>query len=260
MKFSYKKALVVYGTKSAWNDRVEDYFVKRKIPYKIIHRDKLGRGKIEGYALVIALGGDGTFLRATHHIHDNTPILGINTQPLVKEGFFMQILDRDFEKRMDKLLSHGGKIQLLNRLEAQVGSKKLPTLALNEFYIGLSNAYLVARYFIRVGKLQEFHKSSGLLVSTAAGSYAWTKSAGGKTLPCSSRKIQVLIREPYTYRLVPHVRLHKKILGEHEKIVITPSHKPMIVVADSLKPEYPIRVHEKIVISVSPKPLYHLVI
>jgi NAD+ kinase len=54
-----------------------------------------------------------------------------------------------------------------------------------------------SRYIVSFGGKSEEQRSSGVWVSTAAGSTGAARSAGGRLLPFTSRKLQLIVREPY---------------------------------------------------------------
>ena len=66
--------------------------------------EKLNKKLFQNKDLIIAVGGDGTFLMASHFIFDKTPILGVNSDPRFKEGFFMTSEKNDFERKFKKFL------------------------------------------------------------------------------------------------------------------------------------------------------------
>lgn len=52
--------------------------------------------------MVVAIGGDGTFLLGANLIHDNRkPILGINSDPNSSEGYLM--LDRYYSTNIERI-------------------------------------------------------------------------------------------------------------------------------------------------------------
>src|SRR3989338_7681911 len=109
MKLS--NVLVVYsrGSSKEHNSTLSKVFfiLKRlKIDYTSIPRDKLNSNYFKNKNLIIAVGGDGTFLRASHFIKDSTPILGVNSDPSIKEGFFMKTSKDDFEKKLRKIIKN----------------------------------------------------------------------------------------------------------------------------------------------------------
>ena len=215
-----KNTLVVYTNPSNNEEKSTLELVKRilkkyKIDCKIVHRNKLSKKLFQNKDLVVAVGGDGTFIRASHFILDKTPMLGINSDPRYKEGFFMAAVKKDFEKKFKKMLNDDYKIKKLQRLEAYIDNKKISELALNEFYIASEKQHHTAKYFLNVRGKKERQKSSGVLVSTAAGSNAWIKSAGGKILPLYSNKFEYLVREPYCGRLYAKCGLINGILNKN---------------------------------------------
>lgn len=253
--------LVVYAhpknnTEKSTLKIVKNAFKKYKINYNFVHRGKLSEKLFQNKDLIIAVGGDGTFLRASHFIFDKTLILGVNSDPKYKEGFFMSTSKNDFEKKFKKLLTGNYKIKKLQRLEAYINNKKIPELALNEFYIASEKPYHTARYFLIVKGKKERQKSSGILISTPAGSNAWIKSAGGKILSLESNKFEYLVREPYCGRISAKYSFVNGILNKNEKIEITFEMGNGILITDSLSKEYKFRVGQKVTVKLSEKALY----
>ena len=167
----------------------EDKFVKivdnissilEKKGIKTYHRERscLTSDCHEGNDLIIVVGGDGTFLRASH-LNLDRPIFGINPDPEKKEGFFMQATSHDYEKKLDSVLEGDFKIIEMLRLQAEINGKKIEEISLNEIFIGDKKPYNMFNYFIELGKEREFQRGSGILIATPAGSNAWMKAAGG---------------------------------------------------------------------------------
>jgi NAD kinase len=219
-----------------------------------VERDSL-KEDIKDRDMIVVVGGDGTFLRASHHNKD-VPMFGINPSPENKEGFFLQADLNDFQEKLDRI-HKGFSIGKLLRLEAEINGKKLKELALNEIYIGDAKPYLVFNYQLKIGKMQEFQRSSGILIGTPAGSNAWLKSAGGITMEMHEEKYQYIVREPYIGRLTPACSLRKGIM-EKVDIIEVECKSPGIVVIDSISPEYKIKAGDKLKISVSNHPLKYI--
>ena len=259
-----KNALVVYATPTSSEQKktislVKGVLKKCKIRHTIAHRDKLGKKSFEDRDLAIAVGGDGTFLKAAHFIFDKTHVFGVNSDPESKEWFFMAASRKDFEKKFKRILNGNYKLKKLSRLEAYISGKKVPELALNEFYISREKEYRTARYYIAIDRMKERQKSSGVIISTAAGSHAWMKSAGGKTLPIESNKFEYLVREPYCGRISSKCSLVNGILGKNDKLEIEFELGNGILIADSLSMEHNFRAGQKIIVRISEKPLYSVV-
>lgn len=237
-----KNAIVVYTKPTTREYKSALGVVERALKkYKICHigvnRDKLGAHQFKNSDLIIAVGGDGTFLRASHFAKGHI-MLGVNADVKNKEGFFMKADKRDFEKKLVKIINGGIKIRRLPRLEASINGKRIGTLALNEFFIGPRKSYHAAKYTVQAGGKKERQKSSGILVTTPTGSYAWAKSCCGKTLPIGSRSYQFVVREPYEGKVFKNYRLKYGVLGRNREIIIFSQMLDGILVADSVSREY----------------------
>jgi len=235
---------------------VKSTLKKHKIKYSISDREKLNKNLFQNKDLIIAVGGDGTFLRASHFIFDKTPMLGVNSDSKCKEGFFMAATKMDFNKKLNGIIINNFKIKKLHRLEARINNKKIPEFALNEFYVSSEKDYQTARYFLTLKGRRERQKSSGIIISTAAGSNAWMKSAGGVTLPLSSDKFEYMVREPYYGRVSAKCGLVNNILNRNEKIEIEFKVGNGMLIADSLSKEHRFKVGDKVIVKMSKKPLY----
>lgn len=237
-----RKVLVVYYAKhygtltdvkrALHKNDMTAYFQKRENEAKI----KKLAGKVDA---VIAVGGDGTLLRASHLIED-TPVLHVSSGSNVNEAFFSMATNKDANKKIGLLRKGKYKVIPLVRLEATLNGKRLPFKALNEVYAGSKTPYHTARYKLVIGGKGEEQKSSGVLVATPAGSNAWARSAGGKVLPLTAKKMQYVIREPYVGRLTKPKML-RGVLGANQKVTIVSDiwekHKGIVVI-DSHKREF----------------------
>src|SRR3989338_3352999 len=217
--------------------KVRGILKKHKINYRLANRDKLDKNKLKDTELVIAVGGDGTFLRAAHFIGRQV-LLGVNADVKNKEGFFMKADKSNFAKKLKKIMNGTANVRKLPRLEAYINGKKIDSLALNEFFIGARKSYHAAKYVIKLGGRKERQKSSGILVATPTGSYAWAKSCCGKTLPLNSKKYQFVVREPYEGKVFKNYKLKYGVLGKSQKIAIVSEMLDGILIADSVGKEY----------------------
>jgi|TARA_B100001964_G_scaffold185524_1_gene205803 NAD kinase len=229
---------------------------ENKINYRLAVREKLSKKLFPNKDLVIAVGGDGTFLIASQYISDKTLVFGVNSDPKCKEGFFMTAKKNDFKVKLRNIINNNYKIRKLHRIEAYIGNKKIPEPALNEFYVASEKPYHTARYYLTVRNKRERQKSSGILISTASGSYAWIKSAGGKKLPLQSDKFEYLIREPYYGRTAAKCALVNGILNKNEKLGIEFELGNGIIIADSIGKEYKFKSKQKVTIRLSNKPIH----
>ncbi|KAJ0044873.1 hypothetical protein Pint_04837 [Pistacia integerrima] len=103
---------------------------------------------------------------------------------------------------IDKILDGQLVPSILSRISVCVNSEQLPTFALNDILVAHPCPATVSRFSFKIKKdglpcspLVNC-RSSGLRVSTAAGSTAAMLSAGGFIMPTLSQDLQYMVREP----------------------------------------------------------------
>ena len=147
--------------------------------------------------LVIAVGGDGTLLAASHNV-GSVPVLGVNSAPSHSVGFFCAAQRSDFEIHLQRALDGKLKSLLLTRMTVSLNGRMRSKRVLNEALYCHSGPAATSRYILHVGKKKEEQRSSGIWIGPAAGSTAAQRSAGGRVLPLSSDQLQLVVREPYS--------------------------------------------------------------
>ncbi|MDX2043513.1 MAG: hypothetical protein SF097_20010 [Acidobacteriota bacterium] len=180
-------------------DAVRQALSKRKIVFgdaSMVNADARVKGQLAISDLVITIGGDGTTLGASHYVRSGV-MLGVNSAPGDSVGHFCSVNRKNFAERLEAILSGKWKAKELARLQVTLDEKPLAELALNDVLIAHECPASTTRYLLKVGRREEEHRSSGLWVSTAAGSTAGIGSAGGRKMPLGSKRIQYLVRELY---------------------------------------------------------------
>lgn len=152
--------------------------------------------QIKAADLVITIGGDGTALNTSHYI-TNGLMLGVNSAPGDSIGHFCHAHRRNFATCFSDILRARWQPTALARLAIALDDKWLPELALNDVLIAQDCPAATTRYIIELGGASEEQRSSGIWISTAAGSTAGIRSAGGKVMPLQSRRLQYFVRELY---------------------------------------------------------------
>lgn len=174
------------------------------LPYDCVYRGDLE--SVARYDMLLSVGGDGTFLEVARYTVD-TPVLGVNSDPSRSTAFFCAANRTTIRQRLEALLAGTLHETRLARLQMRLNEILLPHYALNDVLIAHVEPAAMTSYTLRLGQVSEDQKSSGIWVSTAAGSTAAIRAAGGRVMPLRSRKLQYLVREPYVgdgsrYRLV----------------------------------------------------------
>ncbi len=178
--------------------RVEAELQARHIDHKIVTH--FGRRDAARASLVVTVGGDGTFLRASHAIDatpdsDGPPMLGINSAAGSSAGYFCAAGPEGFGTLLDEIAAGSLRSRGLWRLQVTINGKPIRDLALNDVLLAHQSPAETSRYVLKVGDVTQDHKSSGLWIATAAGSTAAIRSAGGELLDVDARKLQYRARE-----------------------------------------------------------------
>lgn len=148
------------------------------------------------FDLVVSVGGDGTFLEAAR-LAGSTPILGVNSDPRRSVGRFCGAVRATFARVLRDFLAGRLRAVSLARLHATAGTRAGE--ALNDLLVAHLSPASTSSYVLalRPRGPRERQRSSGLWISTAAGSTGAIRSAGGRVMPLRSRRVQFLVREAY---------------------------------------------------------------
>jgi NAD+ kinase len=175
---------------------VTAHLARRGIDFDAVYRGSIAARK--RYDLVLSLGGDGTFFAAARYLKD-TPILGINSDPANSLGLWTCSDRTGFRDPLEQALSGDLNPTRIHRMAISINGKTVREQAFNDVLVAHRNPAAMTRYRLWIGAAQEDQRSSGVWVSTAAGSTAGIRSAGGRRMPIASKRLQYLVREPYTW-------------------------------------------------------------
>lgn len=178
----------------------------RELGIKGVFRYRSDEVNVEDYALIVTIGGDGTLLWASHRVPSTLPVLAINSAPDHSVGHFCGGRKGKVKEAIAAALEGRLTPTRLTRMEVELDGEVVHRRVLNDALFCHIIPAATTRYMIRQGDVEEEHKSSGLWIGPAAGSTAALRSAGGRILPPTSRKLQYVVREPYhpregSYRL-----------------------------------------------------------
>ncbi len=221
------------------------------VSYDCIYRGELE--PISGYDLVLSVGGDGTLLEVSRYAGD-TPVLGVNSDPMRSTAFFCGADRTTIGQRFDDLLSGMLGLTPLSRLQLAINAQILPFYALNDVLIAHINPAAMTVYDLAIGDECERQKSSGIWLSTAAGSTAGIRAAGGCVLPLHSRQRQYLVREPYASN-GQRYRLLQGMIAPDTAIEVTSRMRRGRVFIDGPHLRYTLGLGDQLSVSIAPTPL-----
>ncbi len=173
--------------------------------------------------IVLALGGDGTILRAAGFVREaHTPILGVN---LGRLGFLAGAAPEELETSLDRLKRGDYTVESRMALEAEVNGSSI--FALNEIVIekGVLARMVQVKTWISDTPISSFF-SNGLIVSTPTGSTGYNLSAGGPILHPDLEAFIVTPICPHSLSLRPVVipgsqSVTVQVIAEHTDIMVT---------------------------------------
>jgi NAD+ kinase len=162
--------------------------------------------------LVIALGGDGTLLHASHYVGEETLLLGVNSCPPHSVGALCAATAPTFSTLLDAALGGYATVVPTRRLLVGTSDGHALPLALNDLLLCNQHPAATSRYQISVVQecdppsygegtcvplRMEAQLSSGLWVAAPAGSSAVIRGYGLPQLPLDSHAFHLAVREPY---------------------------------------------------------------
>ncbi|KAK9674217.1 hypothetical protein RND81_12G219100 [Saponaria officinalis] len=224
---------------------------------------------IQNVDLVVAIGGDGTLLQASHFMDDTVPVLGVNSDPTQLEeveqfrdefdatrstGYLCAATVENFEQVLDDILEKRAVPSEISRISIKLNSELLPTHALNDLLIAYPCPASMSRFSFRLrnngqssGSLVNC-RSSGLRASTAAGSTAAMLSAGGFPMHILSKDFQYMVREPMRLTQENPSLMHGLVKSD-QTMEITWSTKEGVVYIDGCHVSRPIKLGDVIALS-----------
>ena len=189
----------------------------------LYNEDLRRRVKANEFDILIAIGGDGTMLRAGHLAGPlGIPILGIN---LGHFGFLMEVQQHQWQEFLPRLLQGDYWLEKRMTLHAEqwrAGEKLGSWFVLNEVAVSRGQIIRPIRLITSVdGRYLTTYVADALLASTPTGSTAYALAAGG---PILSPELRNILLVP----VAPHLSLERAIVlaeGSSVSIVVHTDHQ-----------------------------------
>jgi NAD+ kinase len=188
------------------------------------------RKKVEAkeFDLLIALGGDGTMLRAGHLCAPvDIPILGINVG---RFGFLTAVQPLEWKATLDQVLSGDYWLERRMMLRAEhirqgevLGSWNV----VNECFVGRGETVRPVHLVTEIDDhFLTTYVADGLIVATPTGSTAYALAAGGPILPPQLRNILIV-------PVAPHLSVERAIVlheGSWVRVLIRTDHEASLTI------------------------------
>ena len=171
--------------------------------------------------LLVALGGDGTLLRAARRaMRVDVPVFGVN---LGRLGFLTATPEENLEKHLSEVLDGAAVLDRRFTLQATVqgadGEEAGPFHALNDIVIHTSGAARVTPLNLSVGRTEGREdigsiSADGVILTSPTGSTAYSLSAGGPIIVPEVECIVITAICPHSLAVRPLV------VPAHEEITV----------------------------------------
>jgi len=163
--------------------------------------------------LVVTAGQDGLVANTAKYASDQ-PIVAVNPDPSRYDGLLLPFNVEDAPRVVRRVLAGTARLRPVTLAEARLKDGQR-LLAFNDLFVG-ARSHVSARYRLRWKSAEEPQSSSGVLVSTGAGSTGWLSSVfhmvsgvaawtGGAPvaplrLDWEDRRLVFVVREPFVSR------------------------------------------------------------
>jgi hypothetical protein len=142
-------------------------------PLKFVEREYLPTFDFRGCIAIVVVGRDGLVANAAKYVGE-LPIVAVNPDPQRIDGVLLPFYVRQARQAVQRAAENRAKIREVTLAEVNLNDGQR-MLAFNDFFVGCQS-HVSARYVLRVGNQAEPQSSSGLIVSTGAGSTGWLSS------------------------------------------------------------------------------------
>lgn len=163
--------------------------------------------------LVIAVGQDGLVANVAKYVGAQ-PIVPVNPDPERFDGVLLPFRIDQAGPAVTRVIENKARLREITLAEARLADGQR-LLGFNDLFIG-AKSHVSAAYEVRVGNTRELQSSSGVLISTGAGSTGWLSSmfnmaagiasfTGGTTgkavtMSWEDPRLVFVVREPFVSR------------------------------------------------------------
>jgi NAD kinase len=185
------------------------------LKHKIIQRVFLPTYIFTKNDLVLVVGQDGLVANSAKYVNGQ-PIIGVNPDKKRYDGILLKHNPENLNSLLKKVLKNNYETINVTMAKATLNDGQT-LLAFNDFYIG-ADSHISSRYTIQFGSKKEQQSSSGIIVSTGAGSSGWLSSIFNmannvnnhnkrdkknlkKTLDWDANRLAFVVREPFRSKM-----------------------------------------------------------
>lgn len=143
------------------------------LPISYVQRSYLPTYDFRACVAVVVVGQDGLVANVAKYVGD-VPIIAVNPDPARFDGVLLPFQAGQVRGALERVLAGKATMRDVTLAEASLNDGQR-LLAFNDLFVGCKS-HVSARYTINVANKAEMHSSSGMIVSTGAGSTGWLSS------------------------------------------------------------------------------------
>ena len=249
---SVRKVKIAHEEHIKCLETVKESLAKHKIEFSCVARIDMNT-RVNDIDLMISVGGDGTFLDASHFV-GSTPMLGVNSSKSSSFGHFCLADQSNISQILDDIASDALKPEKILRLELELNGEVLKQRPLNEILIAHNHPAATSRYLIAVDGIKEEQRSSGLWIGTPAGSTGSLRSAGGDLQQIIDNRFQYVVREP-CLRPGEADKLLRGFISRDQSIEVVSQMRTGFIYIDGQHNDYAFGLGDKLTVRASSKDL-----
>lgn len=232
--------------------------IPRKIRSQWIDRSFLPRYMFGTRELVITLGQDGLVVNTAKYLADQ-PVLAFNPDPARFDGILLPFAIQHAALAIENTLAGAYPERRVSMARARLNDGQ-ELYAVNDLFIG-HKSHGSARYRLEFCRTGEEHSSSGIIVSTGAGSTGWyssilngtlgvaksyvatdkldaLRSATRSTLDWESEYLTFSVREPFLSRTSAATIVHGKIAPGNPFVLTSRMPQCGVIFSDGVEDDF----------------------
>jgi NAD kinase len=232
--------------------------VRKLVPtgmqHQVIDRSFLPQFSFGEADLVVTVGPDGLVVNTAKYLNGQA-ILAINPDPEQIEGVLLPFDIDDAPRALAAVMDGEARVQRITMAEVALNDGQR-LLAFNDLFVGV-RSHVSARYRISHGDRSEDHSSSGILISTGAGSTGWLRSvyagaarvaqaigAGAKPSSGSGRfawdaeQLVYVVREPWPSKTTGASIVYGTITRDRPLVVASQMADNGVIFSDGIEADF----------------------
>lgn len=228
--------------------------VPRAVKSQVIDRGLVPRFTFGADDLVVTVGQDGLVSNTAKYLKGQ-PIFAVNPDPAHFDGVLLPFTVATLARELRTTLYASATTRSVTLAEARMSDGQR-LLAFNDVFIG-ARSHVSARYRIAAGDRAELQSSSGIIVSTGAGSTGWLRSVyagavgvvealGGRVVappdggrfPWDADHLVFSVREPFPSVATATSLVHGIVTRDTPLHVISEMPESGVVFSDGVEADY----------------------